>query len=58
MLKDPPPGKDYTMEDMENYINTRPITRQPKSGSYGCQKRVGKYMRRIKKTRCFRYDGL
>ena len=21
MLKDPPPGKDYTMEDMENYIN-------------------------------------
>ena len=37
---------------------TRPITRQPKSGSYGCWKRVGKYMRRIKKTRHFRYGCL
>ena len=30
----------------------------PRSGSYGCQKRVGKYMRRIKKTRCFRCRDL
>ena len=29
-----------------------------KSGSYGCRKRVGKYMRRIKKARCFRYGCL
>ena len=24
----------------------------------GCWKRVGRYMQRIKKTRCFRYGGL
>ena len=34
------------------------IACQPRSGSYGCWKRVSKYMRRIKKTRCFRCGDL
>ena len=43
---------------LSNIWENRKITREPRSGSYGCWKRVSKYMRRIKKTRYFRCGGL